>query len=100
MGDQRRNRAITAAQASTSAKMIELETSPAKMALPRLADAPGMVAGRITATKTTPKTRGMTRPVTAAVLRIITTSATISPMRNRSVSCESTRSFTTAVPLQ
>jgi len=95
--NQRRTRAITSAQASTTARMIELEISPARMASPELEDAFGMVAGSITATNTTPRTRGMNRPVTDAVLRIVTTSATISPIRNRSLSCESTRSITTTL---
>ena len=65
--------------------MIRFETSPARIASFKFTKWPGIVVGSITATKTTPKTRGMTRPVTEAVLCIVTTKATIKPIRNRSV---------------
>lgn len=64
----------------------------------RLAEPLVMVLGSITATNTTPKANGSTRPVTAEVLSIVTTKAIINPMRNRSVSCESTRSIKMAFP--
>ena len=94
----RRSRAIKVATARTGTKMIRFETSPARMASMRLAEPLGIVLGNITATNTTPKANGRTRPVTAEVLSIVTTRAIIIPMRNRSVSCESTRSIKTAFP--
>ena len=96
--DFRRSLATTAATARMGIRMSKFETSPASMASMRLAEPLGMVLGRITATNTTPKANGRTCPVTAAVLRIVTTRAIIMPMRNRSVSCESTRSIKTAIP--
>ena len=95
---QRRNRAISPAATSTTIRMIVLETSPVRMASVRLADAPGMVAGSMAATKITPKTKGNTRPVTEAVLRIVTTRAMIRPIRKMSVNCDSTRSVKAARP--
>ena len=89
---------MNAARASTGSKMIVFETSPARMAPVKLTDVRGRVAGNITATNTTPKTSGSTRPVTAAVLRMVYTKPMISPMRNRSVSCKSTRSIKTGSP--
>ena len=60
----------------------------------------GMVVGKITATNSTPITKGRARPVTADVLSIVITSAIKRPMRNKSLNCESTRSITVKTPLQ
>jgi len=78
-------------------KMLRFETSPVRMDSTRLAEPLGMVVGSITATNTTPKAKGKTDPVTAAVLRVVTTRAIISPMRNTSVNCENRRSITVAL---
>jgi hypothetical protein len=58
----------------------------------------GMVVGSITATNTTPATKGKTRPVTVDVLSMVTTRAMIKPMRNTSLNCENTRSITVSIP--
>ena len=80
----------------TSARMIKLDTTPTMTASLRFVDALGMVVGKITATNTTPATKGMSLPVTAEVRCIVTTSATINPIRNTSVNCEIKSSYISA----
>ena len=58
-----------------------------------------MVLGTITATNTTPATKGKMRPVTEEVLSMVTTRAMIRPMRNTSLSCENTSSITVGCPI-